>query len=52
MVFQGQPSNVDTVVVDGRVLARAGKLTAVDLGKTIDEATQSARAVNERATRI
>jgi cytosine/adenosine deaminase-related metal-dependent hydrolase len=52
MVFQGQPSNVDTVVVDGRILARGGKLTAVDLAKTIDEATDSARAINERATRI
>ena len=38
IVFQGQPSNVDTVVVDGRILASGGKLTAVDVAKTVREA--------------
>jgi 5-methylthioadenosine/S-adenosylhomocysteine deaminase len=51
IVFQGQPSNVDTVVVDGRVLARGGKLTAVDVAKTVREATESARGIDERAKR-
>lgn len=31
IVQAAQPSNVDTVVVDGRILKRDGKLTAVDL---------------------
>ena len=51
MVFSGQPANVDTVVVDGRMLSRGGKLTALDLGKTIREAAQSAAAIAERAGR-
>ena len=51
IVFEGQPSNVDTVVVDGRILVRGGKLTAVDVTKTVREATDSARAINERAQR-
>lgn len=49
IVFQGQPSNVDTVVVDGRVLARGGKLVAIDVAKTVQEAADSARAIGERA---
>jgi cytosine/adenosine deaminase-related metal-dependent hydrolase len=51
IVFQGQPSNVDTVVVDGRILARGGKLIAVDVAKTVREAMESARAISERAKR-
>jgi 5-methylthioadenosine/S-adenosylhomocysteine deaminase len=51
LVFQGQPSNVDTVMVDGRALVRGGKLVHVDVAKTVREATESARAVNERAKR-
>jgi 5-methylthioadenosine/S-adenosylhomocysteine deaminase len=51
IVFQGQPSNVDTVVVDGRVLARGGKLTAVDVPKLVREAAESARGIDERASR-
>ena len=51
LVFQGQPSNVDTVVVDGRILARGGKLTAVDVPKLVGEAAASARGMEERAKR-
>ncbi len=51
IVFQGQPSNVDTVVVDGRILVRGGKLTAVDVAKTVREAAESARGIDERARR-
>jgi len=52
MVFQGQPSNVDTVVVDGRVLVRGGKHAAVDVAKTVREAADSVRGTSERARRI
>lgn len=48
-VFFGQPSNVKTVMVDGRILVRGGKLTAVDVAKTVREASESVRAINERA---
>ncbi|MBL0421753.1 amidohydrolase family protein [Ramlibacter sp. AW1] len=51
IVFNGQPSNVDTVWVDGRVLVQGGRHTALDPAKTMREAAESARAVNERATR-
>jgi hypothetical protein len=34
-----EASNVDTVLVDGRILKRNGKLTAIDAGKLIDEAS-------------
>ena len=49
IVFQGQPSNVDTVVVDGRVLVTGGKLAAVDLAKLVREATESARGISQRS---
>jgi cytosine/adenosine deaminase-related metal-dependent hydrolase len=34
-----QPSNVDTVVVDGRILKRHGRLTSIDVEGLIDAAT-------------
>ena len=51
LAFQGQPSNVDTVMVDGRILVRGGRLTAVDVAKLTREAAESARGVEERAGR-
>ncbi|OJY34804.1 MAG: cytosine deaminase [Rhizobiales bacterium 65-9] len=51
MVFHGQPSNVDTVMVDGRILVRRGALAGVDVPKLIREATESTRGVEERARR-
>jgi 5-methylthioadenosine/S-adenosylhomocysteine deaminase len=49
IVFQGQPSNVDTVIVDGRVLARGSKLMSIDARKVVQEAADSARAIAQRA---
>ncbi len=49
IVFSGQPTNVDTVIADGRILCRGGKLTALDVAKTVREASASARAIQERA---
>lgn len=51
MLFHGQPSNVDTVVVDGRVLVRGGKHTSLDVGKIVHEAAESARGIEERSKR-
>ena len=42
------PENVDTVVVDGRILKRGGKLAAVDTAKVITEARAALAGVRER----
>lgn len=42
------PENVDTVVVDGRILKRGGKLTAVDTGKVVAEARAALAGVRDR----
>jgi 5-methylthioadenosine/S-adenosylhomocysteine deaminase len=42
------PENVDTVVVDGRILKRAGKLTALDAPKIVAEARAALGGVRER----
>ena len=42
------PENVDTVVVDGRILKRGGKLVALDTRKVIAEARAALAGVRER----
>lgn len=42
LVYSAQPGNVDTVVVDGRILLRGGKFTALDIEQTIRNAKRSA----------
>jgi 5-methylthioadenosine/S-adenosylhomocysteine deaminase len=42
------PENVDTVVVDGRILKAGGKLTALDTRKVVLEARDALAAVRER----
>jgi cytosine/adenosine deaminase-related metal-dependent hydrolase len=49
LVTAAQPANVDTVIVDGRVLKRAGALTAVDLAQVRDDATRALAGVLARA---
>ncbi len=49
IVSLAQPVNVDTVIVDGRVLRRAGKFTALDHGKIVGEAREAAIALREKA---
>jgi cytosine/adenosine deaminase-related metal-dependent hydrolase len=43
------PENVDTVVVDGRILKRSGKLTAVDTSEVIAGARAALAGVRARA---
>jgi len=43
-----EPANVDTVVVDGRVLKRGGKLVAIDTGKVVAEARAALAGVRDR----
>lgn len=42
------PENVDTVVVDGRILKRGGKLTAINPGTLVAEARAALAGVRER----
>jgi cytosine/adenosine deaminase-related metal-dependent hydrolase len=49
LVEAAQPSNVDTVVVDGRILKRRGRLTAVDVEQVVSEASAALTALRKRA---
>jgi cytosine/adenosine deaminase-related metal-dependent hydrolase len=49
LVYSGQPANVDTVLVDGRVLLRNGRLTQVDAAQAVRDAAASMRALAARA---
>ena len=42
------PENVDTVVVDGRILKRGGKLVAIDAPKVVADARAALAGVRER----
>ena len=49
LVDSAQAANVDTVLVDGRILKRGGKLTAIDTGKLMTEASAATQAIIQRA---
>lgn len=49
VVESGRPDNVDTVLVDGRVLKAGGRLTHVDVGLVVAEAAASLAAVTALA---
>ena len=49
LVDSAQASNVDTVMVDGRILKRNGRLTAIDAGKLMEEASAASQGVRQRA---
>ena len=49
IVAAAQPANVDTVVVDGRILKRAGKLTAMNVQAVTREAAAANAALRKRA---
>lgn len=48
LVFSAQPSNVDTVIVDGRVLIRKGQFTALDSRQVVQDAIDSVKALQAR----
>jgi cytosine/adenosine deaminase-related metal-dependent hydrolase len=50
LVQLAQPSDVDTVVVDGRILRRKGAFTALDYGKLLADAAQSVAALKTKAS--
>jgi 5-methylthioadenosine/S-adenosylhomocysteine deaminase len=49
LVSLAQPTNVDTVIVDGRILRQAGKFTALDHAKVVREAQEAATALRTKA---
>lgn len=50
LVYSAQPSNVDTVLIDGRVLLRRGQPTRWDSAAVAHEATESMRSLARRYT--
>jgi cytosine/adenosine deaminase-related metal-dependent hydrolase len=49
LIGSALPENVDTVVVDGRILKRAGKLTAIDAGTVVADARTTVEDIRKRA---
>jgi len=49
VVEAAQPANVDTVIVDGRILKRDGKLTALAIDQVLTDAATSLNAIRKRA---
>jgi cytosine/adenosine deaminase-related metal-dependent hydrolase len=49
LVQQAQPFNVDTVVIDGRILKHKGELVALDAKEVILKAAESFTAAHKRA---
>jgi len=49
MVTAAQPANVDTVMVDGRILKRNGKLTALNVAQVAKDANEANAALRKRA---
>ncbi|WP_380178554.1 amidohydrolase family protein [Kalamiella sp. sgz302252] len=47
IVYSAGPQNVDTVIVDGQILKRNGKMLHIDSGKVVSEANASARRLLE-----
>ncbi len=52
IVQSANPSNVDTVMIDGRVLKRGGKLVGFDVARIVREANETAVRVRAEAERI
>ena len=49
LVTAAQPANVDTVMVDGRILKRGGKLTHLSVEQIAKEAAEANAALRKRA---
>jgi 5-methylthioadenosine/S-adenosylhomocysteine deaminase len=50
LVEAAQPANVDTVIIDGRIVKRAGRLTAIDVAAVIDSAARASSEVRRRSS--
>jgi 5-methylthioadenosine/S-adenosylhomocysteine deaminase len=51
IVQAAQPANVDTVMVDGRILKHAGKLTTLNEAKVMREAAETIARVNAQISK-
>jgi cytosine/adenosine deaminase-related metal-dependent hydrolase len=49
IVSLGLPTNVDTVIVDGRILRRAGKFTTFDHAQIVRDAREAATGLRDKA---
>ena len=49
IVSLGLPTNVDTVIVDGRILRRAGKFTTFDNAQIVRDAREAATGLRDKA---
>jgi cytosine/adenosine deaminase-related metal-dependent hydrolase len=49
LVEAAQPANVDTVIVDGRILKRGGRLTSVNVGDIVAGAQRASTDVRQRS---
>jgi cytosine/adenosine deaminase-related metal-dependent hydrolase len=49
LVSLAQPGNVDTVIVDGRILRQGGKFTTLDHGKVVKDAQEAVAGLRARA---
>jgi cytosine/adenosine deaminase-related metal-dependent hydrolase len=49
LVEAAQPANVDTVIVDGRILKRGGRLTSIDVREVVDAAARASAGVRRRS---
>jgi cytosine/adenosine deaminase-related metal-dependent hydrolase len=49
LVQLAQPSNVDTVIVDGRILRQTGRFTALDHAKVLSDAREASAGLRSRA---
>jgi cytosine/adenosine deaminase-related metal-dependent hydrolase len=50
LVSLAQPGNIDTVIVDGRILRRAGAFTSLDHAGAVREAREAAAALRSKAS--
>ena len=49
LVEAAQPANVDTVMIDGRILKRGGRLTQLDVADVIDDARRAYAEIRRRS---
>ena len=49
LVGSALPENVDTVVIDGRILKRAGKLTSLSAEQVVADARAAVEGIRKRA---
>jgi cytosine/adenosine deaminase-related metal-dependent hydrolase len=49
LVEAAQPANVDTVIIDGRIVKRGGRLANVEVGDVIDSAARALTGLRRRS---